>query len=41
MRKSICILFILLVSTSLWANEKTEKHIYIVDLRFNFPRNHN
>jgi len=32
MRKSICILLILLVSTSLWANEKTEKHIYIVDL---------
>lgn len=32
MRKSIFILLILLVSTSLWANEKTEKHIYIVDL---------
>lgn len=32
MKRSICILLILLVSISLWANEKTEKHIYIVDL---------
>ena len=32
MKRSICILLILLVTISLWANEKTEKHIYIVDL---------
>jgi hypothetical protein len=32
MRKSICILFILLVSTSLWASEKPEQRIYIIDL---------
>ena len=32
MKRSICILLILLVCISLWANEKTEKHIYIVDL---------
>ena len=34
MRKSICMLFILLVSTSLWASEKPEQRIYIIDLRF-------
>ena len=32
MKRNICILLILLVCISLWANEKTEKHIYIVDL---------